>query len=69
MTAAPDLGFDSQMMKFLADYIGCKLVGGLRVTYEEPFVLILCCGDSLSIYDVIHPELYIDPRVTVRASS
>lgn len=69
MTATPDMWFDSQMMQFLADYIGCKLVGGFRVMYEEPFVLILCCEDSMSIYDVVHPELSVDPRVTVRVSS
>ena len=53
---------------FLADFRMQKFIGGSRVLQAEPFIVVICCGESMSIKDVIHAKHFIDPSVLGKAS-
>ena len=35
----------------------------------KPFVVVVCCGESMSTEDVVHSEPFVDPSVMERATS
>ena len=67
MLLHPGMGFESQTMQFLAYRM--RSFRRFQSTVNKPFVVIACCGESLSIEDVVHAEPSVISSVSGIASS